>query len=164
MKHNILAILTILGCLIAALPAMAENTVDIPLYDYYINSDGFEGFCLSEDNPGSSTVDPIDPNQAKAELTGSTLVVQEHVDGVVVIEVINADNGQSILSTSFDNMLTLQLVDTATYVLRLKFENGRTVYGRFDYPINIGRKEMKNGQLYIRFGGKLYAIPGTKIR
>lgn len=163
MTKKILDTLTLFGCLCALLPAKADDATDIPLYFNGIYG-AIVNYSLAADGPGSSTIDPVDPNLAKAELTGNTLVVQENVEGVVAIDVINTGNGHSILSTSFDNMLTLQLVDTATYVIRLTFENRQKVYGLFCYPLNIGQKEISNGKLYIRFSGKRYALPGTTVQ
>lgn len=161
----ILEALVGLGCLFASLPVRAEQTVDVPLYFAELNNDELvSAKWLTADSPGSSTVDPVDPNQAKVELTGSTLVVEENVEGNVDITIRNYDFGKTILFTRFDQSLTIQLSDTATYLITMRFEDMRTAYGKFNYPASLSRKEMKNGQLYIRRGTSIYALPGTKVK
>ena len=170
MKRLYSVILTIVCAICAALPVRAEMPVDIPLYfGGYKTLDGstysvVTATTLTEDSPGSSTVDPVDPNQAKAELTGSTLVVEENVEGNVDITIRNYDFGKTILYTRFDQSLTIQLSDTATYLITMRFEDMRTAYGKFNYPASLSRKEVKNGQLYIRRGSSIYALPGTKVK
>ena len=164
---RVLGALLGLGCLFASSPARAEQPVTIPLYFGGINTESYTAnpvTNLAADGPGSSTVDPVDPNQAKAELTGNTLIVQEHVNGNVEIMISNYDNGETILYTRFDDSLTIQLTDTANYLLRMRFEDGRVAYGLFSYPPFINGKEVKNGQLYIRHGYSIYALPGTKVK
>ena len=163
----ILGALAGLGCLFASLPVRAEQTVDVPLYFGGLNTGSYTATTsssLSADSPGSSTVDPVDPNQATAELTGSTLVLQENVEGSVDIMLRNYDLGETILFTRFDHSLTIQLNDTATYLIIMRLEDTRMIYGLFSYPASFSRKEMKNGQLYIRRGSSIYALPGTKVQ
>ena len=164
MKHNILATLTIIGCLCAAHYAQAQTT-EIPLYYNGLpyNCD-LHGFTESGDNPGSSTVDPVDPNQVKAELTVNTLVVHEHADGSVAIMVYNATEQEYILVTAFDHRLSVQLSKNGLYIITMKLADGRTVAGSFKYPEDAGRKLFINGQLYILRGGRLYALPGTEVQ
>lgn len=170
MKRLYSVILTIVCAICAALPVRAEMPVDIPLYfgglsvvDGSIYS-AIANAMQTEDSPGSSTVDPVDPNQAKVELTGSTLVVQENVEGNVEVMIKNYELGETILFTCFDQSLTIQLNDTATYLIILRFRDARMAYGMFSYPASLGRKEMKNGKLYIRRGSSIYALPGTKVK
>jgi len=170
MKRLYSVILTIVCVICAALPVRAEMPVDIPLYfGGYKTLDGstysvVTATTQTEDSPGSSTVDPVDPNQAKVELTGSTLVVDEYVEGNVEVMIKNFELGETILYTCFDQSLAIQLNDTATYLIILRFSDARMAYGMFSYPASLGRKEMKNGQLYIRRGNSIYALPGTKVK
>lgn len=165
MKRLYFAIMTLVCGMCVALPAQAEQPMAIPLYfggdeSYTVHT----ATSMTADGPGSSTVDPVDPNQATAELTGSTLVVHENVEGNVGITIRNYDLGETILYTSFDQSLTIQLTDTATYLIIMRFEDMRTAYGKFNYPTSLSRKEVKNGQLYIRRGTSIYALPGTKVK
>ena len=160
-KYTIFVTLTIIGCLCAAHYAQAQTT-EIPLYYNGLPCD--LEFHSVADNSGSSTVDPVDPNQVKAELTVSTLVVYEHVEGSVSIGVYNATEKEYILVTDFDHRLSVQLSKNGLYFILIKLADGRTVAGSFRYPEDAGRKQFVNGQLYILRGGRLYALPGTEVQ
>lgn len=151
-------ILSIIGVCVCAL-VYADSTVTIPMT--YKN---VESLIESADGPGSSTVDPVDPNQAKAELTGNTLKVYEGLDGNAQISVNNITHPQVILQTSFDESVTLTLTDTAQYSIQLFHPDLGTVYGTFQYPIDKVRKVMQNGRVLIRFGKHFYSPSGVKIQ
>ncbi len=151
-------ILSIIGVCVCAL-VYADSTVTIPMT--YKN---VESLTESADDPGSSTVDPVDPNQAKAELTGNTLKVYEGLEGNAQISVNNITHPQVILQTSFDESVTLTLTDTAQYSIQLYHPSIGFVYGTFQYPIDKVRKVMQNGRLFIRFGKHFYSPSGVKIQ
>ena len=151
-------ILSIIGVCVCAL-VYADSTVTIPMT--YKN---VETFTESADDPGSSTVDPVDPNQAKAELTGNTLKVYEGLEGNAQISVNNITHPQVVLQTSFDESVTLTLTDTARYSIQLYHPSIGFVYGTFQYPIDKVRKVMQNGRLFIRFGKHFYSPSGVKIQ
>ena len=151
-------ILSIIGVCACAL-VYADSTVTIPMT--YKN---VESLTESADGPGSSTVDPVDPNQAKAELTGNTLKVYEGLEGNAQISVNNITHPQVILQTSFDESVTLTLTDTARYSIQLYHPSIGFVYGTFQYPIDKVRKVMQNGRVLIRFGKHFYSPSGVKIQ
>ena len=151
-------ILSIIGVCVCAL-VYADSTVTIPMT--YKN---VESLTESADDPGSSTVDPVDPNQAKAELTGNTLKVYEGLEGNAQISVNNITHPQVVLQTSFDESVTLTLTDTARYSIQLYHPSIGFVYGTFQYPIDKVRKVMQNGRLFIRFGKHFYSPSGVKIQ
>lgn len=151
-------ILSIIGVCVCAL-VYADSTVTIPMT--YKN---VESLIESADGPGSSTVDPVDPNQAKAELTGNTLKVYEGLEGNAQISVNNITHPQVILQTSFDESVTLTLTDTAQYSIQLYHPSIGFVYGTFQYPIDKVRKVMQNGRVLIRFGKHFYSPSGVKIQ
>lgn len=151
-------ILSIIGVCVCAL-VYADSTVTIPMT--YKN---VESLIESADGPGSSTVDPVDPNQAKAELTGNTLKVYEGLEGNAQISVNNITHPQVVLQTSFDESVTLTLTDTARYSIQLYHPSIGFVYGTFQYPIDKVRKVMQNGRLFIRFGKHFYSPSGVKIQ
>lgn len=168
MKRIYSVILVIVCGIYAALPVQAEIPVEIPLYFGGFYSD--EGAIhittnkpLSADSPGSSTVEPVDPNQVKVELDGCTLSVHENAEGSVEIMISNDDLHKTLLYTRFDDLLTVQLTDTATYSIIIRLEDMPLAYGRFRYPAFLNKKVMRNGQLYIRQGNSIYALPGTKV-
>jgi len=152
----------IIGICACAMIAYADSTVSIPLIF------GVDGTTVcaqpdSGDDPGSSTVDPVDPNQAKAELTGNTLKVYEGLEGNVQLFVYNKTHPQSVLYTSFDQSVTLQLTDTALYSIQLYHPELGHVYGTFYYPINHARKVMQGGRVFICTGNMFYTPSGMKI-
>lgn len=156
-------IFSIIGVCAFVILTFAASTVTIPLTHGYIISCS----CTqteSADDPGSSTVDPIDPNQAKAELTGNTLKVYEGLEGEALISVYNMTNPQLVLHTWFEHSVTLTLTDTAQYSIQLSHPGLGTVYGTFRYPINNTRKVMQGGRLFILFGNHFYSPSGVKIQ
>ena len=155
--------LSIIGICACALFVYADSTVTIPLTHGYNISCSYT-ITDSADDPGSSTVDPIDPNQAKAELTGNTLKVYEGLEGNAQISVNNITHPQVILQTSFDESVTLTLTDTARYSIQLYHPSIGFVYGTFQYPIDKVRKVMQNGRVLIRFGKHFYSPSGVKIQ
>lgn len=151
-------ILSIIGVCVCAL-VYADSTVTIPMT--YKN---VESLTESADDPGSSTVDPVDPNQARVELTGNTLNIYEGLEGNVQISVNNMTHPQVILQTSFDESVTLTLTDTARYSIHQIHPSIGTVYGTFRYPIDDARKVMMNGQMYIFLNHHFYSPGGVKIQ
>ena len=155
--------LSAIGICLCALIAYAGSTVNIPLTHGLNLSNSCNG-TESADDPGSSTVDPIDPNQAKAELTGNTLKVYEGLEGEALISVYNMTNPQLVLHTWFDHSVTLTLTDTAHYEIHLIHPSIGTVYGTFRYPVDDARKVMMNGQMYILLDYHFYSPSGVKIQ
>ena len=167
---RIYSVILILVCAVCVvLPVQAEIPVEIPLYfgGFYSGDEGvhiYNAQMLTADSPGSSTVEPVDPNQVKVELDGCTLSVHENVEGSVEIMISNDDLHKTLLYTRFDDLLTVQLTDTATYSIIIRLEDMPLAYGRFSYPAFLNKKVMRNGQLYIRQGNSFYALPGTKVQ
>ena len=167
---RIYSVILILVCAVCVvLPVQAEIPVEIPLYfgGFYSGDEGvhiYNAQMLTADSPGSSTVEPVDPNQVKVELDGCTLSVHENAEGSVEIMISNDDLHKTLLYTRFDDLLTVQLTDTATYSIIIRLEDLPLAYGRFSYPAFLNKKVMRNGQLYIRQGNSFYALPGTKVQ
>ena len=161
----ILAALAGLGCMSAALPAQAEQPVNIPLYLVGLNNEEIvSAKWLTADSPGSSTVDPIDPNQIRAELCDNILTIHENIPGVIVLTVINQNNGQRIVFAEIvDNTTSVTLEEMATYLIFIDIQDGEALTGKFSYPYNAGEKQMLNGQLYIRSENGVYTLQGTKL-
>ena len=155
--------LSIIGICACALFVHADSTVTIPLMYGYNISNSFTGI-ESADDPGSSTVDPVDPNQAKAELTGNTLKVYEGLEGNANISVYNMTHSEVVLRTNFDESVRLTLTDTAQYSIQLFHPDLGTVYGTFRYPVDNARKVMQGGRMFILFGNHFYSPGGVKIQ
>ena len=153
--------LSIIGICACALFVHANSTVTIPLYfGYNLPCSAID----SADDPGSSTVDPVDPNQARVELTGNTLKVYEGLEGNANISVFNMTRTQVVLQTSFEESVQLTLTDTAQYSIKLFHPDLGTVYGTFRYPVDNARKVMQGGRMFILFGNHFYNPGGVKIR
>ena len=153
--------LSIIGICACALFVHADSTVTIPLYfGYNLPCSAVE----SADDPGSSTVDPVDPNQARVELTGNTLKVYEGLEGNTRLSVYNMTYRQVVLQTSFEESVQLTLTDTAQYSIQLCHPDLGTVYGTFRYPADNARKVMQGGRMFILFGNHFYSPGGVKIQ
>ena len=156
--------LSIIGICACALFVHADSTVTIPLkFGSGIIPDSFTEI-ESADDPGSSTVDPVDPNQAKAELTGNTLKVYEGLEGNANISVYNMTHSEVVLRTNFDESVQLTLTDTAQYSIQLFHPDLGTVYGTFRYPVDNARKVVQGGSLFILFNNHFYNPGGVKIQ
>ena len=153
--------LSIIGICACALFVHADSTVTIPLYfGCSITCSGID----SADDPGSSTVDPVDPNQARVELTGNTLKVYEGLEGNARLWVYNMTHTQVVLQTGFDESVQVTLTDTAQYSIQLFHPDLGTLYGTFRYPVDNARKVVQGGRLFILFNNHLYSPGGVKIR
>lgn len=153
--------LSIIGICACALFVHADSTVTIPLYFVYnISCSAIE----SADDPGSSTVDPVDPNQARVELTGNTLKVYEGLEGNARLWVYNMTHTQVVLQTGFDVSVQVTLTDTAQYSIQLFQPDLGTLYGTFRYPVDNARKVVQGGRLFILFNNHFYSPGGVKIR
>lgn len=150
-------ILSIIGICACVLFAHADSTVIIPLKHYEYN------IFDSSDDSGSSTVDPIDPNQAKVELTGNTLKVYEGMEGRALITLANETDPHIVVDTCFNESITLTLTDTAQYCIHLHLPSIGSVYGTFRYPMEKARKVMQDGSVYIFFNNQIYTPFGVKM-
>ena len=145
-----------------------EPTDTIPLFSY------------TGDDPGSSTVDPVDPNQVVATLQGDQLTIHEH-SGVDVTYTLrhNAPAQMPSLhrapqSDTFRDMVTLQITESGEYMLLLTNPSwGYSIFGRFNYmPQGIisvhsssaPQKVLQNGQMSILRGEKMYTVTGQEVR
>ena len=158
----------IIFLLSACVLAHAATPMNIPLY--YINGNGNNTTTspaewLSSDSPGSSTVDPIDPNQIRAELCDNILTIHENIPGVIVLTVINQNNGQRIVFAEIvDQTISVKLEEVATYLIYIDIKDGESLTGKFSYPYTSGDKQMLNGQLYIRAENGVYTLQGAKLQ
>ena len=164
---------------------MGEQYGCVYNYDPYAPSDTIPLFSYTGDDPGSSTVDPVDPNQVVATLQGNQLTIHEH-SGVDVTYSLqhNAPAQMPSLhkapqSDTFRNEVTVQITESGEYLLQLTNPSwGYTIVGRFNYVAegidNVnssslqggdrGRLIIQNGQLYILRGEKVYTVTGQEVR
>ncbi len=140
-------------------------------------------FSYTGDDPGSSTVDPVDPNQVVVTLKGDELTIREN-SGVDVTYSLrhNAPSqmparSHTSASDTFRNEITLQITESGEYQLLLTNPSwDYSIYGTFFYsPQGIdqtpseeemgeARKILHNGCLLIRLGNKTYTITGQEVK
>lgn len=133
------------------------------------------------DDPGSSTVDPIDPNQVVVTLNGNELNIKESSgDEINYTLVLNKNKQaptkeQTVQANSFIHSVSIELFESGYYTLRLtnpKWTN--SLVGHFQY-INTAIEEvqgdercntkiLRDGQLLIRVGERLYTPTGIQIQ
>lgn len=140
-------------------------------------------FSYTGDDPGSSTVDPVDPNQVVVTLKGDELTVKEMSGEEITLELSLTDNRNQMPALkripeteTFRNEVTITLTEEGIYTLVLTNPSwGYHIYGTFDYPQRKdaidqdiaptpgAEKIIRNGQLLIRKGEKVYTVQGTAI-
>ena len=139
----------------------------------------------AQDDPGSSTVDPVDPNQVVATLQGDQLTIHEST-GVDVTYSLNhtapaqvPSHNRAPLVNTFRDEVTIQITESGEYLLKLTNPSwGYTIVGRFNYVAegidnvnssslqgeNKGRLIIHDGHLLILRGEKTYTITGQEVR
>ena len=148
-----------------------EPTDTIPLYSY------------AGDNPGSSTVDPVDPNQVVVTLKGNELTIRES-SGEEIMMALSLNQGDASVpafnrvqrTQSFQNELTVTLTEEGLYRLELSNPSwGYNIFGTFNYPQRkdaidqnvvptpAAQKIIRNGQLLIQKGEKIYTVQGAEV-
>ena len=133
------------------------------------------------DDPGSSTVDPIDPNQVVVTLNGNELNIKESSgDEINYTLVLNKNKQaptkeQTVQANSFIHSVSIELTESGYYTLRLTNPNwDSSLVGHFQY-INSATEEvqsdekcnakiLRDGQLLIRVGEHLYTPTGMQIQ
>ena len=150
-------LLTIIVCLCAlCIHGASSNSINL----YY-------AAIIIDDGSGSSTVNPVDPNLARAELVQNTLVLQENYEGDVELTV--RSENEVVFSGLFDRTIHITLSDSTWYTLVLH-KSDTLISGQFRYPflqtnpISRAKKLMQQGQLLIRKDNNIYTITGNKLR
>ena len=139
------------------------------------------------DGPGSTTVTPVDPNQVVATLNDNLLTIREQSGeevtySLAVTPISHAparhelpEAQKEVSSGNFRNSVAVQLSEDGSYTLTLSkagWEND--IYGTFDYtasglqPIAAtdapARKLLRNGQLFIQQGDKIFTLAGVQTK
>lgn len=152
------------------------------VYNYDPNSTPTDTIPMYiQDDPGSSTVDPVDPNQVVVTLQGDQLTILEHM-GVEITYALHHDGAQQApsqnrapQSDTFRGEVTLQITESGMYLLQLTNPSWNyTIVGSFIYaPQGIGitpeqlpltNKVIVNGHLLILRNGKTYTVTGQEVR
>lgn len=133
-----------------------------------------------QDDPGSSTVDPVDPNQVVATLQGNQLTIHENM-GVDITYSLHHNapaqapaQHQAPQSDTFRDEVTIQITESGEYLLQLTNPSwGYTIVGRFTYisegierieSASSPQKTLINGQIYILRGDRVYTLQGQEVR
>ena len=144
-------------------------------------------YWRSGDGPGSTTVTPVDPNQVVATLNDNLLTIREQSGeevtySLAVTPISHAparhelpEAQKEVAADTFRNSVAVQLSEDGSYTLTLSkagWEND--IYGTFDYtasglqPIAAtdapARKLLRNGQLFIQQGDKIFTLAGVQTK
>lgn len=135
---------------------------------------------FARDDSGSSTVDPVDPNQVVAKLKGNELIIHEFM-GVEITytlrhkELVKTPSSRRApQSDTFRDEVTIPITESGEYLLELTNPSwDYTIFGEFDYlPQGIEtvhsntsqHKVLLNGRLYIHHGDHIYDTQGKMIQ
>lgn len=147
-----------------------NSTADtIPLYSY------------TGDDPGTSTVDPVDPNQVVATLGNEELTIREYTGTEITYVLTHRNNAPSRelepQPTTFENEVVIELTEYGPYELQLSNEAwdyiiiGKFYYGPqgvemigSDLTADGVQKVIIDGQLLLRKGDKTYTLTGQEIK
>ena len=135
-----------------------------------------------KDGPGTSTVEPVDPNQIVATLVGDMLSIYEYIGaeiGYKLTKVPTGNNmparGKEMADDTFSESVSIQLKESGLYTLELTNpEWGYTIVGTFEYDgmqgiepvetvVPAAQKILRNGQLLIQKGDRIYTVQGIEL-
>ena len=136
-----------------------------------------------KDGPGSSTVEPVDPNEVVAVLRGDLLYIYEYINKelTLVLTMRASDNApakaRQKTNETFLHNTSVQLTEEGLYTIQLTNpEWDYIMEGKFAYPsgyqaveitevpVSSERKILRDGQLLIRHNGALYTPTGTQVQ
>ena len=146
-----------------------QNTDTIPLF---IN-----------DGPGSSTVEPVDPNLIYATLSKDILsiyVLRDLEINMVLYKAPSANHApavkRAIKDTSFTDSISTTLTESGIYTIELTNPTWNyTVVGTFEYQVPqaventsantpSATKILKDGRLFLRYKGQMYNVQGQQVQ
>lgn len=139
-----------------------------------------------KDGPGSSTIEPVDPNEIIAKLILDELQMKEYLHTVIDYNLTKAPAANSspavkhvnpvVAADSFTDSETVTLTESGRYTLEMSHPDwDYTIVGTFVYNARQGletiensqsacTKELREGQLLIRQGEQLYTPTGIRIQ
>lgn len=172
--------------------AMGEQYGCVYNYDpYAAPSDTIPLYTFTGDDPGSSTVDPVDPNQVVVTLKGDELTIKESSGETILYRLTNTSSDpasapyrvpQAQTPQSFQNEINITLTEEGTYSLILTNPDwGYGIYGTFSYPNRkdaidntpspskesqgkVSKLILSDGQILILRGEKIYTIQGQRVK
>ena len=133
-----------------------------------------------QDDPGSSTVDPVDPNQLVATLKGDQLTIHENMGTDITYTLQRNAPAQAPAihnapkSDTFRDEVTIQITESGEYLLQLTNPSwDYIIYGQFYYApqgiesvpsTSAPQKVLIDGQIYILRGDIVYTIDGREVK
>ena len=139
-----------------------------------------------KDGPGSSTIEPVDPNEIIAKLIQDELQMKEYLHTIIDYNLTKAPAANSspavkhvnpvVAADSFTDSETVTLTESGRYFLEMSHPDwDYTIVGTFVYNALQGletiensqsacTKELREGQLLIRQGEQLYTPTGIRIQ
>ena len=139
-----------------------------------------------KDGPGSSTIEPVDPNEIIAKLILDELQMKEYLHTIIDYNLTKAPAANSspavkhvnpvVAADSFTDSETVTLTESGRYILEMSHPDwDYTIVGTFVYNALQGletiensqsacTKELREGQLLIRQGEQLYTPTGIRIQ
>ena len=146
-----------------------QHTDTIPLY--------------VRDDSGSSTVDPVDPNQIYATLTGDKLTVHNNT-GAQVTFTLNNTSVNNVAArvrantepVSFTESISVELTEDGLYEIWLTSEEWNySIFGTINYvrsattitkkdPASTTKKVLRGTQILIERGDKTYMLTGQEVK
>ncbi len=136
-----------------------------------------------KDGPGSSTVEPVDPNLIYATLSKDILsiyVLRDLEINMVLYKTPSANHApavkRTIKATTFTDSISTTLTESGTYTLELTNPAwDYTIVGTFDYQLPqaientsantpSATKILKDGRLFLRYKGQMYNVQGQQVQ
>ena len=135
------------------------------------------------DDSGTSTVDPVDPNQIYATLMGNVLTVHNNTGAQVTFTVhnVSVNNVAARVRTnaepvSFTESISVELSEDGIYEILLTSEEWNyTVFGTVNYirsgteitkeeTSSTSKKVLRGTQILIEREGKTYTLTGQEVK
>lgn len=136
-----------------------------------------------KDGPGSSTVEPVDPNLVYATLNKDLLSIYAMRDleiNMVLYKAPSANHApavkRAIKASTFTDSISTTITESGTYTLELTNPAwDYTIVGTFDYqlpqaventPANTpsATKILKDGRLFLRYKEQMYNVQGQQVQ
>jgi hypothetical protein len=136
-----------------------------------------------KDGPGSSTVEPVDPNLIYATLTKDVLSVYAKEKTEISFVLYKAPKTNQVPATkrtmksaSFTGSLSTTITESGTYTMELTSPAwGYTVFGTFEYKVPqaientsanapSATKILRDGQLLLMYQEQMFNVQGRRIK
>ena len=154
-------------------------------YDPYLTPVDTIPLYLVKDGPGTSTVDPADPNLIYAVLRTNMLIIRDFSGAEIYCTLVNTSKAADsphharrvrLQGEPFKNLLSVDLTEAGLYEISMTSEAWNyTVLGSFTYDIEEGishttpkqpsaQKVFRDGQILILRGEKIYNLQGQQLQ